>query len=58
MLSFFLAAFVHLAILGGIAGSIGHGALQAPAAPAPGGHARIHTFDSAGGPPPSTTPTT
>jgi hypothetical protein len=45
MLSFFLAAFVHLALLGGVAG---YGHTAASTAPA---HGHMHIYDSAGGPP-------
>jgi hypothetical protein len=45
MLSFFLAAFVHLAILGG-GGFAAHPASVAP----PASHLHMHIMDSTGGP--------
>ena len=48
MLSFFLAAFVHLAILSGGMGIL-HSA--APAAATPPGHVHMHTMDAGSGPP-------
>ncbi|HTX57500.1 MAG TPA: hypothetical protein VMD47_10430 [Candidatus Acidoferrales bacterium] len=51
MLSIFLAAFVHLAILGGVSGALGH--MTTTTAPVTHGHMHVADCDpdSSGGPP-------
>jgi hypothetical protein len=46
MLSFFLAAFVHLALFGGGIAGYAHPAVSTPPA-----HHHMHTFDATGAPP-------